>query len=194
MTLRRVATHLGVSLPGLYHHVKNQDELLSLVTQGTLANSPPPQYAGEHWTTWLRRYATYIRTVLAAEPALLEKFIGGAANPEGELEYVGDALEALAGQGFEPEQALAAWAAVSAMAIGSVAEAHREHLQASAGRPWLARIVALVAGRPNSDYRALRAIAKPAQDPFGDKAFAQRITLLLRGIAAEYGLDEPGIS
>jgi AcrR family transcriptional regulator len=29
-TMRRVATRLGVSLPGLYHHVKNQDELMRL--------------------------------------------------------------------------------------------------------------------------------------------------------------------
>jgi AcrR family transcriptional regulator len=188
MTLRRVATHLGVSLPGLYHHVRNQDELLSLVTEGALTESPPPRYAGEDWATWLRRYATYIRTVLAAQPALLEKFICGVANPDGELEYVGEALDALTSQGLAPEQAIAAWAAVSAMAIGSVSEAHREHLQASTGQPWLARIITLIGRRPASDHPALRSIAESRPDPFGAEAFQQRITLLLSGIAVEYGL------
>ena len=34
----------------------------------------------------------------------------------------------------------------------------------------------------------LRAIAKSGDDPFGDEAFQHRITLLLVGIAAHYGL------
>ena len=32
-TMRRVAERLGVSLPGLYHHVKNKDELLRVAAQ-----------------------------------------------------------------------------------------------------------------------------------------------------------------
>ena len=189
ITMRKVAQHLGVSLPGLYHHVKNQDELLRLVAQGALVDSPPPRYAGEHWATWLRAYATYVRNVLAAEPALLEKFISGAIHDDGEMDYIGEALDALTSQGLQPDDAMAVWAAVSAMAIGSVSEAHREYLQAERGQPWLARIFRLTARRPSSDYPALRAVAESAHDPFGAQAFQQRITLLLRGIAVEYGLS-----
>lgn len=188
VTMRRVAEHLGISLPGLYHHVKNQDTLLRLATETALLNSPPPRYSGGPWDAWLRDYACYVRTVLASEPALVEKFVTGAAHHDIEMEYTGDALEALAAQGLSAEDALAVWAAVSAMAIGSVTEAHREHLHADRGQPWTARIAALTARRPASDYRTLRAIAQNAHDPFGEEAFDHRMTLLINGIAVQYGL------
>jgi len=188
VTMRRVADHLGVSLPGLYHHVKNRDELLRLAAQGALTQSPPPLYQGEHWATWLRAYANYIRTVLAAEPALLEKFVSGAVRDEGEMEYIGAALDALGSQGLQPDDAIAVWAAMSALAIGSVSEGHREHLHAQGGQPWLARIFKLLARREPAQYPTLRAIAESGYDPFGDEAFEHRITMLLNGIAAQYGL------
>ena len=192
VTVRRVAEHLGVSLPGLYHHVKNQDDLLRLAAESALVNSPPPRYAGEHWATWMRSYASYIRTVLASEPALVEKFVTGGVRDEMEMECNGDAVEALAEHGLAPDDAMAVWAAVSAMAIGSVTEAHREHLQAESGQPWLARIFKLTAKRPASDYPTLRAIAQSGYDPFGEDSFQQRMTMLLNGIAMQYGLpSEP---
>ncbi|MDA2893879.1 TetR/AcrR family transcriptional regulator C-terminal domain-containing protein [Mycolicibacterium sp. BiH015] len=183
VTMRRVAEHLGISLPGLYHHVSNQDELLRIAAHGALTHSPPPLYSGEHWATWLRSYASYVRTVLAAEPALLEKFVSGAVTDDGEMDYIGAALDALAAAGLAPDDAIAVWAAVSALAVGSVSEAHREYLQAETGRPWPVRMAALLAGRAPSQYPALRAIAKSGFDPFGDDAFQQRMTLMLSGIA-----------
>lgn len=188
VTMRRVAEHLGISLPGLYHHVKNQDELLGLAAEGALAQSPPPPYRGGHWATWLRSYATYVRTVLAAEPALLQKFVSGGVRDDGEMAYIGDALDALHSNGLAPDDAIAVWAAVSALAIGSVSEAHREHLNAEVGQPWRARIFTLLARRAPTEYPALRAIAESGNDPFDSDAFQQQVTLLLKGIASQYEL------
>jgi AcrR family transcriptional regulator len=188
VTMRLVAEHLGISVPGLYHHVKNQDELLRLAAESALVMSPPPRYAGEHWATWMRSYASYIRTVLASQPALVEKFVSGGVRDEMEMECNGAAVEALAEHGLAPDDAMAVWAAVSAMAIGSVTEAHREHLHAESGQPWLARIFTLLAKHPATDYPTLRAIAQSGYDPFGDDSFQQRMTLLLNGIAVQYGL------
>ncbi|MUL47043.1 TetR family transcriptional regulator [Mycobacterium sp. CBMA293] len=189
-TMRRVAEHLGISLPGLYHHVKNQDDLLRLATASALTNSPPPRYTGGHWATWLREYASYIRTVLASEPALVEKFVSGAVAHDVEMEYTADAVEVLAAQGLSPGDALAVWAAVSTMAVGSVTEAHREYLYAEGGRPWLARILAFVGMRAASEYPTMRAIAESGHNPFSDEAFQHRMTLLLGGIATQYGLSQ----
>lgn len=188
VTMRRLAEHLGISLPGLYHHVKNQDDLLRLAAESALVMSPPPRYAGEHWATWMRSYASYIRTVLASEPALVEKFVTGGVRDKMEMECNGDAVEALAGHGLVPDDAMAVWAAVSAMAIGSVTEAHREHLHAENGQPWRARIFKFIAKRPASDYPTLRAVAQFGYDPFSEATFQQRMTMLLTGIAVQYGL------
>ncbi|WP_454790212.1 TetR family transcriptional regulator [Mycolicibacterium lutetiense] len=188
VTMRRVAEHLGISLPGLYHHVKNQDDLLRLAAESALVMSPPPRYTGEHWATWMRSYACYIRTVLASEPALVEKFVTGGVRDEMEMECNGDAVEALAEHGLAPDDAMAVWAAVSAMAIGSVTEAHREHLHAENGQPWLARIFRLTAKRSASAYPTLRAVAESGYDPFSEHAFQHRMTMLLTGIAVQYRL------
>jgi AcrR family transcriptional regulator len=193
VTMRRVAEHLDISLPGLYHHVKNQDDLLRLAAESALVMSPPPRYAGEHWATWMRSYASYIRTVLASEPALVEKFVTGGVRDAMEMEYTGDAVEALAEHGLSPDDAMAVWSAVSALAVGSVTEAHREYLHAQSGQPWLARIFKLTAKRPTCDYPTLRAIAQSGFDPFSEDTFQQRMTMLLTGIAVRYGLPpEPG--
>lgn len=193
ISMRRVADHLGMSLPGLYHHVKNLDELLEITAHHALVETPPPRYAGQHWSGWLRSYAGYIRSALAAEPALLNKFLSGALGDVGEMEYVADALDALHAQGMTPEQAMAAWSAVTALAIGSVTEAHRERIRGEQGRPWPARVAALTARHRAAAYPTLRAVAAAECDPFSDDAFQRRITLLLRGIAVEceLALDGP---
>ncbi|WP_216902624.1 TetR/AcrR family transcriptional regulator C-terminal domain-containing protein [Nocardia alni] len=193
VTMRGVAQHLGVSLPGLYHHVKNQDELLRLATQAAFAQCPPPRYTGEHWATWLHAYASYIRTVLVAEPALVEKFVGGGVPVDGEMEYIAHALDTLCEQGLTPDEAITVLGAVTAMAIGSASETHRENVHAGRGHPWLARIFQLTARSDPSRYPALRALANSGYDPFDEPTFHERIALLLSGIATQYGLPpEPG--
>lgn len=189
VTMRGVAEYLGVSLPGLYHHIKNQDELLRLAAEAALVKSPPPRYDDMHWATWLRSYASYIRSVLAAEPALVEKFVSGAVPIDGEIEYTGNALEALRSHGLAPAEAITAWSAVTALAIGSVSEEHREHLHARDRQPWQARVVALIARSDASRFPALRALADSGYQPFVEEAFQQRMTLLLNGIATTYGLS-----
>ncbi|WP_068270182.1 TetR/AcrR family transcriptional regulator C-terminal domain-containing protein [Aldersonia kunmingensis] len=187
-TMRRVAEHIGVSLPGLYHHVKNQDELLALVARHTLQSSPPPRYEGQHWAVWLRSYASYIRTALVAEPTLLEKFISDGVEYDGEMANVGEALDGLHAQGLAPADALDVYSAVVEMALGAVSEAHREYVHRQKGQPWFARIFSLTAQAAPEDYPTLRAIGKAGYDPFEDEAFQRRITLLLRGIEAQHGL------
>ncbi|OBA64259.1 TetR family transcriptional regulator [Mycobacterium sp. 1100029.7] len=190
-TMRRVAERLGVSLPGLYHHVKNKDELLRVAAQYALVSNPPPRYDGQHWAHWLRNYAAYIRGALSVEPALLEKFLNGGVKDDGEMEYIGHALEALRAQGLEPDHAMSVWAAVTALAMGTVTETHRERIHAERGHPWLARIFGMTARSAPQDYPTLRAVAASHYDPFGDDSFDERIDMLLNGIAMRYGLPRP---
>jgi AcrR family transcriptional regulator len=189
VTMRRVAEHLGVSLPGLYHHVRNQDELLRMAATRAMSEFPPPRYDGQHWAQWLRTYATYVRSALAAEPALLQQLLSGRIEVEGEMEYVAETMDALVAQGFEPDQAMAAWAAVSELALGSVTEVQRENLRVGRGAPWLSRIHVLLARRDDGELPGLRAVAASGYQPFADDQFDRRLRLLLTGISIEFNVS-----
>jgi len=176
-------------LPGLYHHVPNQEELLRLTASRAMSQFPPPRYEGQHWASWLRTYATYVRSALVAEPALLQQLLSGRIEVEGEMEYVAETMDALVGQGFEPDQAMAAWAAVSELALGSVTEAQRENLRARRGSPWLSRIHALLGTRDDGELSGLRAVAASGYQPLGDDQFDRRLRLLLIGVSIEFGVS-----
>src|SRR3954471_24589766 len=64
LTMKRVADHLGVSVPGLYHWVRGRDDLLRLAAEHALSRVHLPEDIGQHWATWLREGAHYIRDAL----------------------------------------------------------------------------------------------------------------------------------
>src|SRR5205085_1841085 len=80
LTMKRVADHLGVSVPGLYHWVKGRDDLLRLAAERALSRVRLPTDTGQHWATWLREWARYTRTVLAERPELLNQFVNGGLD------------------------------------------------------------------------------------------------------------------
>lgn len=186
-TMQGVARHVGLSVPGLYHHVRGRDDLLRLAAERALSRTEQPVYDGEHWSDWLRRCAWYIRSAFASHPALLEQFVSGVIDDDVQLEMVDHALEALCQNGFTPEQALTTWAAVTAVALGSAVEQTREQRKVGEGRSWPVRILAAAARRKRATFAVLPEVA--TQDPYDDGAFDERLTLILTGIATRYGFD-----
>jgi len=183
----RVAERLGLSVPGLYHHVRGRDDLLRIAAQRAMSRSEPPVYAGEHWSDWLAVNARYVRGAFASQPALLEQFVAGAIDDDTQLALVDEALNVLCQQGFTPEQALSAWAAATDMALGSGIEQVRERRKTADGRAWPALILAASGRRATSKFAVLPAVA--LLDPYSDDAFEERLKLLVSGIAARYGFD-----
>src|ERR1700723_2087576 len=59
--MKTVAERLGVSVPGLYHHVRNRKELLLLAAERSMAQLQLPNHEGKHWSEWLREWARYSR-------------------------------------------------------------------------------------------------------------------------------------
>lgn len=186
-TVDRVAERLGLSVPGLYHHVRGRDDLLRLAAQRAMSRSDPPVYGGEHWSVWLAVYARYIRGAFASQPALLEQFVAGSIDDDTQLALIDEALNALCQQGFEVDQALIAWAAVTDMAIGSGIEQVRERRKIADGRAWPALILAASARRTASKFAVLPAVV--SLDPYSDDAFEERLAILMSGIAARYGFE-----
>lgn len=196
LTMKRVAEHLGVSVPGLYHWVNGRDELLRLAAEQALSRVRLPEDTGQHWATWLREWARYTRTVLAERPELLNQFVTGGLDDDRLIEVIGRTLDVLNRDGFDPDAAFAAWEAVSTMALGAAVDDIREAAAEDDGRPWPARVFASLARREADELTTLRTIMAAGYERDRDGSFEARLTTVLVGIAVrnDLTLDDEVVS
>ncbi len=133
--MKTVAERLGVSVPGLYHHVRNRKELLLLAAERSMAQLQLPNHEGKHWSEWLREWGRYSRQAFVDEPEVFGQYLSGAVSWDQVAEVVDSAVQILTRQGFTPAAALQAWGAVGTCAIGSAALAIRDRATAASAHP-----------------------------------------------------------
>jgi AcrR family transcriptional regulator len=185
-SMKAVAEHLGVSVPGLYHHVRNRKELLLLAAQRSMAQMTLPNHEGKHWSEWLREWGRYSRNAFIEEPEVLGQFLSGAVSWDQVVEVIDSVIQVLTPQGFTPASALAAWNAVGGCAVGSAVVAIRHHASVRLGHPPIAEWHRVLAQRPANELVGARAVA----DNYGkdlETEFEDEMTTLLVGIAALRG-------
>jgi AcrR family transcriptional regulator len=187
-TMKTVAQHLDVSVPGLYYYVRGRDDLLRVAAEYTMARRTLPVDRGQHWADWLREWARHTRESMA-QPELMDHYVSGDLNDDRVAEVVGSVLDVLHRDGFEPEAALAAWGAVSSVALGSAVGDLREREAAAAGRPWIAQVHASLARRDPTEHQTLRALVERGVPRDADLVFEERLTGMLIGLAAQH--DKP---
>jgi len=181
ITMKTVADHLGVSVPGLYHYIRGKDDLLRLAAEFSAGRMRLPEDTGQHWAVWLYEWAVYNRDAFVQQPGMLKQFIDGA-TPDRTGERLDTALGTLVRQGFTIGEARLVYGLVSELAIGAAVAAIRETHASADGRPTLAEIHRLLASREVDDLPHLRAmIADATLNP--SPTFHEGLLLLLRGIA-----------
>jgi AcrR family transcriptional regulator len=184
-TIKRVAAHLGVSVPGLYYYVRGRDDLLRVAAEYALARTQVPEYTGQHWARWLREWGRHTRTAMAANPALIQQYLAGGLSDERVVASIGRVLEVLVDAGFTPDEAAHAWGTVAAVALGSAVQDVR--LATEEASTWRARTRAVLERHDTGSLTAMRALAGDGAD--GDAVFEDRLTTVLAGIALRAGLD-----
>jgi AcrR family transcriptional regulator len=185
-SMKAVAEHLGVSVPGLYHHVRNRKELLLLAAQRSMSQMRLPNHEGKHWSAWLREWGRYSRNAFIEEPEVLGQYLSGAVSWEQVVEVIDSVIQVLTPQGFSPASALAAWDIIGGCAIGSAVQAIRHQSAVSSGHPPIAEWHRVLAQRPPEELAGARAVV----DGFGgnlEAEFEEEMTTLLVGIAARGG-------
>ena len=105
VTMKAVADRLGVSVPGLYHHVEGRDDLMRLGAEYSAAQIQVPVDHGQHWTAWLLEWARYSHDAFVAQPALLGQFLNGSLGVERMVTHVDAAIGVLTRQGFSVTEA-----------------------------------------------------------------------------------------
>lgn len=107
VSLRRVASSLGVTAMALYRYISSKEELLGAMMDRVFGEFElPAERADGDWRELLREFGRAFRRLLLAHPAAAELYFGGlsAIFPNG-LRIVEPILELITRAGFSPEQA-----------------------------------------------------------------------------------------
>ena len=123
VTVKEVASRLGVTAPALYRHVKNRDEIVKLAAIELAVRRPQAGGGGRHWSDVVRGCAHGMVELFLAEPQLICEVMNGTLGPDGEMDFVEQFLAAMQPHGFAPEDAVRIHHAVAILAIGAAVSA-----------------------------------------------------------------------
>jgi AcrR family transcriptional regulator len=122
-TIRNVAERLGMSVPGLYHHVRTRDDLLAMAAAHSLGELPLPEDHGQPWTDWLLEYARFVYDALVAQPEIVGQIVGGTYNTIRQAQHLEQIFAVLTARGFTVAEAdLAQRQLVAAVSGAAVSE------------------------------------------------------------------------
>ena len=136
-TIRNVAKHLGMSVPGLYHHVRTRDDLVAMAVAHSLGELVLPVDRGQPWTDWLLEYGRFVFDAIVDQPEIIGQILAGTYNSIREAQHLEQVFAVLERHGFSVVDAYTIWqrfiAAVdgaAVMEIGSRAATDAGHTRA----------------------------------------------------------------
>lgn len=206
LTLRKLASELGVQAPALYWHFRNKRELLDAVAeqlgdeQRSLTGTTPS--GDQPWWEWLEQSLLDARDGLLAHRDSALIIAGNRPTPDA-LPGVEAELSALAAAGLAPEDALLFTLATGYYLIGGVlerqltesrdgneadAEAFRQMQDASLHPTLAAAVAALLANA--STGKAAEAAETAAVGALDDAVFRFGLGLMVDGLRARVARTE----
>ena len=179
LTLRRLATELGVSAPTLYWHVRHKRELLDLMVEQMLdldGRSGSPRH-GQPWWEWLTEQAWVQWEGLVAHRDAALVAAGNRPTPSS-LPLVEERLTTLVTVGFPPGEALTALLGIAHYVIGCAVEHQAEAAREPEddGPP--------AASLPEEAFPHVTAALRQRADPAA--AFGYGLDLLVGGLRARH--------
>ena len=194
LTVRKLATELGVTPMALYWHFHGKDELLEGLTERVWGEIDTSVDAALPWPDQLRALLTSLIGVLRAHPAAPQLFMQPGKTSEAQLNATEVALDLLRSAGFSPQDASAIarnalWTGImlvmSEPGIELIDDAERTELQR--------KKQVVLATLPPSRYPRLVECAIPmtaCDDPdahyrFGTDMFMAGVTTMAARAAAE---------
>lgn len=128
LTLRRLATELGISAPTLYWHVKDKRELLDLMAETMVADQRAKQPPFPVDLPWDEKIAEGIRRQFHALIAYRDgaRVVAGNRPTERAMPQIENYLKIWVEAGFPPDEALASILSFGDFALGSALEYQAE--------------------------------------------------------------------
>jgi TetR/AcrR family tetracycline transcriptional repressor len=130
LTLRRLATELGISAPTLYWHVRDKRELLDLMSEAMIrdhrAKQPPMPDGLEWWQVIAEGARRQYGAILSYRDGA--RVVAGNRPTEAQLPMIERYMQLWVAAGFPPEEALASILAMGDFIAGSALE-HQAELE-----------------------------------------------------------------
>jgi TetR/AcrR family tetracycline transcriptional repressor len=187
LSVRRLATELGVKSPALYWHFENKQQLLDDMAEVMQRSAPAePPAPGQSWDEWMFARTVSVRRMLLRYRDGARLVAGSSPTPRVLAELDTD-VATLAGFGFAPIEALGTIMSLSHYVTGFVLQeqaVQRRLIEAGLdpSLPDLAsRLVGLLGEAPAP---ALREAFAAGGAPIGDAAFESGARLIIAGLAA----------
>ncbi len=134
-TVRSVADYLGMSVPGLYHHVRTREELLALAAAHSLGALELPEYHGQEWTDWMTDYARFVYDALVAQPEIIGQVMAGTANTLRQTQHLEQFFEVLCDHGFSVAEAYDTYHQLMAGVVGAATSSVGRRAATDVGHP-----------------------------------------------------------
>jgi AcrR family transcriptional regulator len=182
-TIRNVAEALGISVPGLYHHVRLRQDLLNIAAAHCLQQHPAPTADGANWQEWLTLYARHLFDTLVTHPEIITMIVSGPSYLSSRGEYLERILQGLEHRGFSLVEAYEAYVHVNSAVIGAAAFEARRRASIAAGRPAEDELESAVAELGDA-LPGLRQLMKDGVEP---PSFESTLRVMLDGIAMRRG-------
>lgn len=182
VTMKAVADQLGVSVPGLYHHVQGRDDLMQLAAEYSASRIRLPEDRGQSWPQWLMEWSRVSYRSFLSSPELLVQSMRGTMSVDRMVVHVDVVTGFLMRHGFSPIEARDAYTLVSRCAIGAAISQMRQN---EAGRGLLAEYHGVLASRAPDELPNLRRIVAEMHDD--GPSLEEQICTVLVGIAARRG-------
>ncbi len=121
MTIRSLASRLGVAPMTLYRHVKNKDDLLDEIADRQLARTWRPRAPADDWQAWIAEAARRLRDLLVSQPAVLHVYLRHPVASPAAVARMEAMLEALRRGGLDDASARTAYASIHTYTVGFAA-------------------------------------------------------------------------
>ena len=182
VTMKAVADHLGVSVPGLYHHVDGREDLMQLAAEYSASRIRLPEDRDQPWPEWLLEWSRVSYHGFLSQPELLIQSMRGSMSVDRMAVHVDAVIGFLMRHGFGATEARDAYTLVSRCAIGAAVSQIR---QSESGRGLLAEYHRVLSMRAPDELPALRRLVAEMQDD--GPSLEDQVCTVLVGIAVKRG-------
>lgn len=180
VSLRNVATRVGVTPMALYRYFPTKDALLEALLDDVLCKLKIPSDAGGSWQEQARALAVALRRLLRANPNVVPLLTRGPALGLGALRLYEESLRILRASRMSNADVLLAYAALYSYTLGFAIVELGRHASGRSAEP--ARALShYLRGLPHNEFPTIRALA-PRTGRFTDGQFLYGLNAILEGI------------